>query len=106
MNTIIPMGYIPEKSLMELVVEAVQARLDTFARTRNYDSILSACTYATSANPKFSTEGSYCVSLRDATWVKLYQILADVELGNRPPPNNVEEVMAELPQPTWPETVK
>jgi hypothetical protein len=98
-----PVGAV---SLQQLVIAAAQQRLDNFARTRNYDSILSACTYATSTNPKFSAEGSYCVSLRDATWAKLYQILADVELGKRLPPNNVEEVMAELPQPTWPATVK
>ena len=34
-------------SLQAMVVQATQERLDDFARTRNYDGILSACTYAT-----------------------------------------------------------
>ena len=34
----------------------IQARLDDWARTRGYDGILSACTYATSAVAKFAAE--------------------------------------------------
>lgn len=65
------------------VVAAVQARLDTFANTRNYDGILSACTYATSQVPKFAAEGQRAVDLRDSTWNALYTILAEVQAGNR-----------------------
>ena len=36
------------EQLYKEVVDATQRRLDDFARTRNYDGILSACTYATS----------------------------------------------------------
>lgn len=83
------------------IVQATQARLDDFARTRGYDSILSACTYATSPTAKFATEGQYCVQQRDATWAKLYQILTEVEAGTRPIPT-WEEVEAELPALVWP----
>jgi len=79
----------------------VQKHLDDFARTRNYDDILSACTYATSIAPKFKAEGQYCVEARDATWAKCYEVLAAVEAGSRPMPT-VDELLAEMPVLTWP----
>lgn len=79
----------------------VQQHLDDFARTRNYDGILSAATYATSAVPKFKVEGQYAVEARDTTWAKCYEILAAVEGGTRPMPT-LDELLAELPVLTWP----
>lgn len=79
----------------------VQQHLDNFARTRNYDGILSAATYATSQVPKFKAEGQYVVEARDATWAKCYEILAAVEAGSRPMPT-MDELLAELPVLTWP----
>lgn len=84
------------------VVLAAQKQLDDFARTRNYDGVLSAATYATSPDPVFSAEGQYCVVIRDDTWNMLYQILEEVQSGTRPPPTSVEEVLALLPVPEWP----
>ena len=80
---------------------AIQARLDAFAKTRNYDSILSACTYAASTVPKFAAEGQCCVRKRDDTWAASYSILASVETGTRPMPT-LAEVEAELPALVWP----
>ena len=40
------------EQLMQEIVSSTQQRLDDFAKTRNYDGILSACTYATSIVPK------------------------------------------------------
>lgn len=79
----------------------VQQHLDDFARTRNYDGILSAATYATSAVPKFKAEGQYAVEARDATWAKSYEVMAEVEAGTRPMPT-LEQLIAELPVLTWP----
>jgi hypothetical protein len=84
------------------IVSFTQIRLDSFAKTRNYDTILSACTYATSPTNKFKLEGSYCVDARDATWAKLYEILAEVQSGTRPMPLNYEEIESELPVLEWP----
>lgn len=84
------------------IVAATQQRLDDFAKTRGYDSILSACTYATSTVPKFATEGQYCVIQRDATWATLYAMLAEVEAGTRPMPSGYADIEAELPALTWP----
>lgn len=84
------------------VVAATQARLDAFASTRNYDGILSACTYATSGIPQFAAEGQYAVNARDNTWATLYTILAEVQAGTRPMPAGFEDVEADLPLLAWP----
>lgn len=84
------------------VQQKVQERLDAFARTRNYDSILSACTYVTSSVAKFKAEGEAAIQARDATWHACYEILAEVQGGHRPMPT-LEEVLAELPPLQWSE---
>jgi len=89
-------------ALQDSIVEQTQQRLDDFARTRNYDGILSACTYATSTVPKFASEGQYCVEARDATWAALYQILADVQAGTRPAPTGFSDIDGDLPALAWP----
>lgn len=94
----------PQPTAEQIIAQytaAVQKRLDDFARTRGYDNILSAATYATSTNPKFAVEGQYAVEARDATWAKCYEVLAEVEAGTRPMPT-LEELMAELPVLEWP----
>lgn len=83
------------------IVQQVQLRLDTFAQSRNYDSILSACTYATSAIPKFAQEGQAAVNARDSTWATLYTILGEVQGGTRPMPTGYAEIEAELPTLAW-----
>jgi len=90
----------PEQIQQEIISE-VQKRLDDFAKTNNYDGILSATTYATDPNPKFSLEGQRAVELRSATWDKLYQILAEVQSGMRPMPNSYADIESELPSLTW-----
>lgn len=89
-------------ALFREVQDKTQARLDTFAQTRNYSGVLSLCTYAASANPKFQQEGQYGVEARDTTWAKLYEILAEVEAGTRPVPSGYADVESELPTLTWP----
>lgn len=84
------------------IVGAVQARLDSFAQTRNYDGILSACTYATSAVAKFRAEGQYCVDARDATWSAMYGILAAVQAGTRAMPSEFADIESSLPLLAWP----
>lgn len=96
----------PPKPTLEQVIyafaAAVQRRLDEFSKTRNYDGILSASTYAYSTVPKFACEGRYAVEARDATWAKCCEILAAVEDGSRPIPE-LDELFSELPELAWPD---
>jgi hypothetical protein len=80
---------------------AVQNRLDEFAQTRNYDGILSCCSYATSTVVKFQQEAQYAVQSRDAHWAACYTILQQFENGQRPIPT-VSELLAEMPPLQWP----
>jgi len=91
-----------DKALYDSIVAATQERLDTFAQDRGYDSILSACTYATSPSANFATEGQYCVAQRDATWTKLIQILGEITFGTRPKPSGYADIEPELPPLVWP----
>lgn len=91
-----------EDQIIRQFTDAIQLRLDAFARTRNYDGILSAATYAASTVPQFAAEGQYAVAVRDATWAKAYEILAEVEAGLRPQPASPSDVFGELPVLQWP----
>lgn len=91
-----------DKALYDSIVADTQVRLDTFAQSRGYDSMLSACTYASSSVTKFSTEGQYCVDARDATWAKLIEILGEVTAGTRPRPSGYADIEADLPPLVWP----
>jgi len=80
----------------------IQQRLDDFASSRNYDGILSACTYATSTVPRFQAEGQFAVALRDQTWAAAYEILGQVQAGTRPMPAGITDIEADLPALEWP----
>jgi hypothetical protein len=88
--------------LQQSIVTQTQQRLDDFATTRNYDGILSATSYVASTVEKFRLEAEYCVQARDETWSTLYQILAEVESGQRPIPSSYEDIEADLPVLEWP----
>lgn len=89
-------------SFQASIVQQTQARLDTFARTRGYDGILSACTYAASGVPKFANEGQYAVSARDTTWGTLYALMVSVRAGTAPMPTGFADVEPLLPVLAWP----
>lgn len=89
------------KNIKNTCITRTQNKLDQFAQTRGYDSILSACTYASSLNIKFSLEGQCCLNLRDATWTKLLEILKEIEQGIRDIPTTYEEIESELPVLSW-----
>lgn len=92
-----------QQLLKSKITGQVQKRLDDFAKTRDYDGILSAITYVTSTNPKFAAEAAYCLSARDATWTKMYELLDEVLAGTRPIPLSIEDIESELPVLVWPE---
>jgi hypothetical protein len=99
--TIIPEPIPPtEAEIIASLTTAVQAHLDSTARQRNYDGILSLCSYATSLDPVFKAEGQAGVEWRDACWRGSTQIMADVKAGLRDVPT-ADELLAELPGIGW-----
>lgn len=99
-GNMIPPVIIP-KTVNEIVQEftfTVQSYLDTTAKTRGYDGILSLCSYATSKNATFAKEGQAGVEWRDAVWAMCYEILAEVQAGTREVPT---DIISELPVMNW-----
>lgn len=75
--------------------DAVQAHLDAAAKTRNYDDIVSACSYAGAANP-FQAEGIAFVAWRGDVWATCYEVMDEVQAGGRAAPT-IAALIAELP---------
>jgi hypothetical protein len=90
-------------AFMQSFVDATQKRLDDFARTRQYDGILSLCTYINDTNLKFKTEGEYGVQVRGETWVRLYELWQEIENQERDIPSSFADIEAELPELVWPD---
>lgn len=90
-----------EEQLIDRLTGAVQAYMDSVAQQRNYDSILSLCTYATSTIPRFQAEGQAGVVWRDACWQLGYDLIAQVRAGEAHIPTEAE-LLAMLPPMQWP----
>lgn len=91
-----------QQAIKDQITVDVQARLDAFAKTRGYDNIVSACSYATSTHPRYGAEGRYCVAVREQTWDAMFAIEADVLAGTRPIPSGYQDIEPELPTLAWP----
>ncbi len=91
-----------DASIQAEIVNNTQSRLDKFAATKGYDSILSACTYADSSIPSFASDGKYAVQARDLVWSELYKLLDEVLSGARKKPCCFSEIEALLPELKWP----
>ena len=82
-------------NLVQSLENAVQEYIDSQAKNRGYDSIVSACSYAGYTN-EFQTEATALGVWRSAVWTKAYQVQADVEDGTIPMPT-VDELILMLP---------
>lgn len=82
--------------LVEAFKEKVQEVLDTMAREKGYDNIVSACSYAGFDNP-FRAEGEKFGKWRSEVWSKGYAILKDITEGRRKLPKSSKEILDELP---------
>lgn len=95
---LVPPVLLPSENDFKIAVQGV---LDAKAQERNYDGILSLCSYASSSNPIFAAEAAAGAAWRDAAWAHCYQALTDV-LNNLRQPPTVAELVAELPAMAWP----
>lgn len=82
--------------LVEAFKEKIQEVLDTTAREKGYDNIVSACSYAGFDNP-FRAEGEKFGKWRSEVWSKGYAILKDITEGHRKLPKSFKEILDELP---------
>lgn len=79
-------------------VALVQAHMDAAAQAMSYNSIANAITYADEpAVLKFRDEGRALRSWRSLVWERCYEILAEVEAGERGVPSD-EELIDQLPK--------
>ena len=74
---------------------AVQNWLDDGAKAKNYDDIVSACSYAGAPNA-FQAEGVSFLEWRAAVWSRYYELMAQVQGGTLQPPT-LAELLAMLP---------
>lgn len=86
---------------IELSRQEGQRRLDAFAKERQYDSIVSLASYATSKDANFAREGQRGVDLRDQVWASLRNYSEQVATGYRPVPRTEQEVYRIFPILTW-----
>lgn len=87
--------------VITLIKQYVQEKLDTFAKTREYDNISSAASYSTSNDIRYKSEGERAVLLRDNTWNAFYTYLAEVQTGISEIPKSTKEIDDRIPILTW-----
>ena len=92
--------FVDASSTQAMLTKAVQDYMDATVQARGYDSIATACTYATSTDETFAHEGQCCVHWRDKVWRYCYTTLDEVLAGERDIPT-AEELISELPELVW-----
>lgn len=77
--------------------QAIQSHLDAAAKSRGYDSIATAVSYAEEpAVARFQNDGKAFRAWRSLVWAYAYQELAKVKAGEREIPT-LDAFLAELP---------
>lgn len=89
------------EELGSLLLGYVDEHLHATAQERNYDSVLTICTYGDTGNAKFDAEGIAFKRWRSQVWERCYALQADVLSGVRSVPSK-EELIALLPKMEWP----
>lgn len=86
-----------EARIQKQLTNAVQRVLDKKAQELLYDSCLSVCSYIDTGVAKFDAEGKAFRAWRSAVWAKGYEILAQVQSGEREIPTETD-LIDELPE--------
>ena len=76
---------------------AVQVYLDAQAAAWNYESVLSAASYANSTVTQFKNEALALIAWRDAVWSACYAAEAGIIAGTQPMPASAQAFIATLP---------
>jgi hypothetical protein len=92
-----------EAEVLAAYEKAVDDHMNAHARALDYDSLLSAISYAEEpAVPKFQLEGQALRAWRSLCWAKCHEVLNAVKAGERAAPTH-DELIAELPVAPGPE---
>ena len=87
--------------IQKRLTDGVQNWMDNIVQERNYDNVHTCVgTYLYSPVEKFRLEAEAVRDWVSYVWAKCYEILAQVEAGERDIPT-LEEVIAELPVLVW-----
>lgn len=89
-----------QEEIKQALIDGTQDYMDEVARTRGYDSILSACSYVSTGVERFDVEGEQARIWRSAVWAYCYAQLDLVLEGKRSIPS-LEELIEELPKISW-----
>lgn len=90
----------PAPTITQLIAantSALQAEMDRQAAEKNYDNIVSACSYAAQpVGAPFQAEGAAFLAWRSDVWVRAYATLAQVQAGTATMPTP-QEAVAQMP---------
>lgn len=90
----------PEQ-IITSITDAVQKHLDSVAQVREYDGIVSLCSYVDTGDDTFDAEGAAGRTWRSSVWRYCKQLRIDIQAGTRTVPT-IEELINELPEMEWP----
>lgn len=88
-------------SIKTQLLFTVDTLLDSEVQKHGYDNIAKCVTYEGDEDPVFNAEGTTAKKWRSKVYRKCYDILAQVESGERCIPT-ADELIAELPKLEWP----
>ncbi len=100
----INMATVPQETVLtviKLVKDTVQKRLDTWASTKGYDDCKSVCGYSQSVIPEWQADAARAIYLRDTSWFNLYSYLADLQNGLVRPIRSANDLETYLPVLSW-----
>lgn len=96
--------HIPtQDEIKKQLTDAVQNYLDRVAQEKNYDGILSVCSYFDSGDETFDREGEIARKWRSLVWRTCYQLMDEVLAGEREIPTEEELIYELLPRINWDE---
>lgn len=79
----------------------VQEKLDDFAKKRGFDNINTLCTYKNSTIEAWVINAERGITIRDQSWVALYEYFSLMEGGVNPFPATGADIFKVLPEMTW-----
>lgn len=82
----------------------LQEVIDLTAKAKSYENGISCASYANSTNAQWAAEAQSFIAWRDSVWSYAINLLATLQ-GNEEPIPSIDDVVAGMPQITWPEGV-